>query len=67
MRRKVHYSVCENGGEISIGKGHGNVTIEPFTQFRVDGDRWVTRKHPKKKLERGSTYTFSMTITVSED
>jgi hypothetical protein len=64
MKRK--YSVCQDGGEVSICKGE-YVAIEPFIQFRINKDRWVTRDFPLKKLSVGGSYTFSMTITVHDD
>jgi len=60
------YAVCKSGGEISIYRGE-SVTIEPFIQFRINKDRWITKDFPLKKMKVGGSYTFSMTIDVYDD
>lgn len=63
---KKKYAVVKSGGEISICKGEF-VTLEPFIQFRVNKERWITRDFPLKKVYAGSSYTFTMRLDVTED
>ena len=62
--KKKHYSVNERTGEIAIGDGK-TVLVEPFMQFRIDGDRWMTSKFKARELAKGCEYRCTWTVRVT--
>ena len=63
MKRK-RYSINERTGEIAIGEGE-SVLVEPFMQFRIDGDRWMTSEFKARKLSKGCEYSCTWTLRVT--
>ena len=63
MKRK-NFCTVEKTGEVSIGEGRV-VLVEPFIQFRIDGDRWMTSKFKARELAKGCEYRCTWTVRVT--